>query len=131
MSLKNVAELIKNSGKKITECVYWKSRQSHLRMFFNVQSTKIVLSLNVDIIYGFAVNSEWKKIMPETNVRCDLGSHEWHIEIQMYILLGGKTKFKSKLGRNNIVSNYPNIFSTSCCCSISSGLLRLFMCHLI
>ena len=44
--------------------------------------------MNIDIIYGFAVNSEWKKIMPETNVKCDLGSREWYIEIQMYILLG-------------------------------------------
>lgn len=30
---KTVAEMIKNFGKKITVCMYWNSRQSHLRMF--------------------------------------------------------------------------------------------------
>lgn len=32
------------------------------------------------------------------------GSSEWNVEIQMYMLLGVKTKFESIMGRNNIMS---------------------------
>lgn len=59
--------------------MYWKGRQSRLRMFYIIfqSPTKINLSLNVDTVYGFAVNSEWKKrIKSDTYMKCDLGSFE-------------------------------------------------------
>lgn len=74
--LKTGAEMVKKLGKKITVCMYWKSRQSHLRMFCIIFSEKI-FSFTVDTIYGFAVNPEWKKrIKSDTYMKGVLGSFE-------------------------------------------------------
>lgn len=91
--LKTATEEVKISSKKIT--VYWKSWQSHLRMFYVIFSQpKSNFSLNVDTVYGFAVISEWKKrVKSETSMEYDIGSFELYIEIWMYLPLEVKGQF--------------------------------------
>lgn len=64
--------MVKNSGKKITVYVLEKQTITFENVLHYFQS-KIVL-LNVDTIYGFAVDSEQKKrIKSETYMKRDLG----------------------------------------------------------
>lgn len=55
---------------------------NHIRKYFVLLLAKINLFLNVDTVYGFAVNSEWKKrIKSEVYVKCGFRSFERYVDI--------------------------------------------------
>lgn len=73
VSLK-LAEIVNHSGKKIIVYMCWKSDNHIWKILLYFWSAKTNLSLNVDITYGFAVNSEWKKKEPSLKLMWNMTS---------------------------------------------------------